>query len=1471
MYQPNKVREAEQPSPIEAIQRRLIAKEGSAVTAREVLDAIGSVRGEQERASRVGLLRQACEAFPGNLDLEVTLLRELRCADSREETARVALSISATVPAVPDDCALVQQALVEAGYVEEAIDFARRAIELHPTAHHLLHNHGVALRNQGRSEEALKVFRSAVEQQPYSDASLTMAGSVLRDLGRLEEALEFQGAAVRMAPSSSVALYNLGNTLMVGGELAGAVDAYRKAVELRPDWADLLNNMAAALVQLGRNAEAVPHLVALCKLRPDSEPDLGRLAFALRESNRPGEALELADVLVRRMPQDPKYRLLRGACLVRVGRAKEAVEEYVRAIDLNPSNIESYNSMIYAANYLPFEQPEELFSLYRRFSELVEPDGPSGAAYTGAGEPFPRKMRIGYVSGDFCHHPVTTFIEPVLEKHDRGAFEIFCYYNHTRVDAFTRKLQALPVCWRQVNGLSDSEFCELVGRDKIDVLVDLSGHTTRNRLTAFARKPAPVQVTMVGCMQTTGLRAMDYRITDEWVDPVGMTEKLHSELLVRMKAGAVCFRPHPSAPPVEPLPCLNGKPFTFGSFNNLAKITAPVFDLWAQVLAAVPDARMQIVADSEGFFLAEMQRRGIARERFVVLRRMAEVQYLEAHASVDLILDTFPFNGLTVTANALWMGVPCVTLAGNTSASRAGTALLSRVGLERFAVSNKEEFLETAVFHARHPETLSAVRLSLREKMEKAWADSITYTRELESHFRDMWFLRTGETPAAPVPIQAHAAPVEAQTEQAEPRAEVWGDSLELATQAAEGQTRSASFVRIAPSEKTDALGDLAAEVRKLAESSTPDNGLVALWERFRDVPEIESALAALEARLAEDVTMWQRTAICGALWHQAGNETAAKRCFEVAKRGASSASDWSWFGRVLLGLDLAEEALDVLRNATEQPEATGRIWLTLGCLLNSLNRPQEAEPALRRAIGLSPSAWEAYFALANCLYQKGSFREALRVAQPLERFVDEPKLLLNLSSYYEKCGEIVEAIKCLEKLLEKDPANPAGYMNLGNCFVSLGMLDAALVSYGKGISIVPDSHHIFSNLLHVLTYVPDLDPGLVFAKHREFSRRFEAPLLPHRPHSNNRDPERRLRIAYVSPDLRGHSVSYFVEAMLECHDRSQFEVIGVPSYTWSDEVTQRLRSLCDGWIEAGSMSDESLAETLRGAGIDIVVDLICHSNHSRTLMLARKPAPVQVTMIGMQQTTGLESVDYRVTDAVMDPPGLTEQFHTEKLLRLPVALVFKPPTFAPPVMPLPALENGFITFGSLNNFAKAHQGVRDAWIRVLKAVPNSRFVCVLPPGTGFEASFAEAGIAADRVRFSPRLHLVAYLELHHQMDFVLDTFPFAGLTVSALAAWMGVPTLTIAGNSPSARAGASLQHSLGLDEFIAKDPDDFVEKAVKLASDFGHLAQIRSSMRERMAAQFTNGPAYMRSFEAAMREAWRDWCARDPDQLAER
>jgi predicted O-linked N-acetylglucosamine transferase (SPINDLY family) len=315
---------------------------------------------------------------------------------------------------------------------------------------------------------------------------------------------------------------------------------------------------------------------------------------------------------------------------------------------------------------------------------------------------------------------------------------VYCYYSCPKSDVVTARLKALVDHWRDVPAVSDEALAALIREDQIDILVDLAGHTRLGRPLVFARKPAPVQVTMIGCMQTTGLKSIDYRITDAELDPPGMSEAYNSEALIRMKSGAVCFKPEANSPAVKPLPALREGVFTFGSYNNLAKITPHVLDLWSEVLRQAPSSRMILVADSGEYLRNNLALRGISRSRIELLPRMVEREYLESHHRVDLILDTFPFNGLTVSMNALWMGVPCVTLQGNTSASRAGGLLQSRVDLGCLVASTAEEYVNIAVRHAREPGFLATTREGLREKMRVTWTDAAAYTTELESRFREM-------------------------------------------------------------------------------------------------------------------------------------------------------------------------------------------------------------------------------------------------------------------------------------------------------------------------------------------------------------------------------------------------------------------------------------------------------------------------------------------------------------------------------------------------------------------------------------------------------------------------------------------------------------------------------------------------------------------------------------------------------------
>ncbi len=1408
-------------------------------SAEEIIAELDRISGDVYLELRINLLRAARQRYPKRRDFGFRLLKDLRSLKTPPDCLPLARELAEEPLGTEDDCVSLSQTLADGLENAAAASVLERAVALHSESVTLWHNFGVNLYSLKRLPEALRAFRRAIELCPFSETSLTMAGSVLRELGQLTESFEFHGAAIRVNPKSCLALYNLGNALQEQGSVEDAITAYTQALAIRPDWPELLNNLCSALFRKARFESALPLLLRLAKLRHNSPEDLARVAVALRELNRPSEALEIVEILIREFPENSSYRSLKGSCLTPMGRSEEAALEYKKIINLDPDNLAAYKSLAYVANYLPYEDPQELFAFYRKFGELAE--GPLGGerCLPQRTAPFPRKLRIGYASGDFCQHPIYTFIKAVLAHHDQSAFEVYCYYNYARTDWATQILQAQPVHWRNVESLTDKAFCDLVRGDKIDILIDLSGHTSRNRLSAFALKPAPVQVTMIGCMQTTGLTTIDYRITDDILDPPGQTEGIHTEKLLRLESGPLCFEPYPAAPEPGPVPSLAGVPFTFGSFNNLAKATPRVLDAWSKVLRAAPHTRMQVVSDSEEMFLRDMEKRGIPRSRFIILPRMDEAEYLAAHASVDLILDTFPYCGLTVTMHALWMGVPNVTMTGNTSASRAGASILKRLSLPEFVTENVEEYIRVAVRYANKPSGLTEIRNSLREKMREVWANGAKYTLELEGLFRKIWQTYSGEIPRAPEPL---------------------AQAIEPALSPREPEMLAALSGDQTPVPEVASKDDLFKVLSEIAEAIDPTELLRAALATLND-SEGRSPLEIEEQNLVKNKAPWKLIALCAELYAASGARADAERCFNRIDQSPATSEEWAWLARSFSRAEFPEKAETAFYSACEFSDVKADATLSLAYVLAKNGKNDAAELFCRRTISLSPSVWAAYLNLGNLLYQKGDFYGALRVTEPATRISDDFKLLLNLAVYQQKCGHFSASLETLEKVITKDPTSPSAYVNLGNGFLFLGLSAEASAAYKKAQDLDPSDVNAHSNYLQCQTYLPDLSPEAVFASHRRFSQLFEAPLLPHKPHANSKDPKRRLRIGYVSPDFRTHSVAYFIEPLLTHHDRTNFEVVGIQSHTWRDQKTDSIQSLCDQWIDAGSMSDESLAECIRAEGIDIAVDLICHSQGMRLLSFARKPAPVQITMIGMQQTTGLESMDYRVTDAMMDPPGTSERFHSETLMRLPLAFSFQPPDASPPVAALPALEKGMITFGSFNNFAKIHIGVLRTWAEVLRQVPNSRFFIVAPEGTILEQTMAEEGIAPERIIICPRKSGDAYLHVHDELDLMLDSFPFGGLTISAIAAWMGVPTLTVCGDSPASRAGTSLMHSMGLDECIASDPADFVKKAVALASDLPRLASMRASMRERMAKQVTDGAAYTRSFEQELRKAWERWC----------
>ena len=570
----------------------------------------------------------------------------------------------------------------------EAIEFYEAAISASPGEAYIHSNLGNALRDAGRLDDAAAAHRRALELSPDSYAAHSNLGSVLDAQGCTREATASFRQALKLNPESHETHVNLGVTLKREGKLAEAEESLRHALDLQPRSDAALANLGSLLLQQGRIEEAFVALQLALDVNPRSVVALINMGNVLKDMSRFAAARECLERAVKLAPGSHLAHNNLGTVLNELGRATEAAACFGRALELQPDYHWAHSNLLFTLQYLPEIDRAGLFAAHRRYDETFARKFLADAApHTNSPEP-ERRLRIGYVSGDFREHSVALFIEPVLAGHDREKFEVFCYANQVGSDAMTARLRSHVQHWREVASMTDDALADRIRRDGIDILVDLSGHTARHRLLVFARKPAPIQVSMVGYMHTTGLSAMDYRITDEGLDPTGTSEQFSTERLVRLAAGAAAFQPPAQCPPVNNLPAQKNGYVTFGSFNNLAKVTPEAVAAWAEILAVVPNSRLLLVGREGNPVHTALLDHGIALERLEMIPRQPLADYLRLHHRVDILLDSFPYNGGTTSLIALWMGVPFVTLAGSDTTSRTGANYLRPLGLSRLIATN---------------------------------------------------------------------------------------------------------------------------------------------------------------------------------------------------------------------------------------------------------------------------------------------------------------------------------------------------------------------------------------------------------------------------------------------------------------------------------------------------------------------------------------------------------------------------------------------------------------------------------------------------------------------------------------------------------------------------------------------------------------------------------------------------------------
>lgn len=572
------------------------------------------------------------------------------------------------------------------------------------------------------------------------------------------------------------------------------------------------------------------------------------------------------------------------------------------------------------------------------------------------------------------------------------------------------------------------------------------------------------------------------------------------------------------------------------------------------------------------------------------------------------------------------------------------------------------------------------------------------------------------------------------------------------------------------------------------------------------------------------------------------------------------------------------------------------------GPIHRALRQFDDALAAIHISLLLAPGHAGNYNNLGTLLHVLGRYAEAVAcfdrnrvIAGP------DPVVEYNAGGVYCDCGKLEEAEQCLLRALALRatyaeahnrlgkvrrlkgklgeaglshkcaivlaPEDPAPYTNLAAIHKLHAQSAKSIGLYCRSLRIRPGSAETFSNMLFAMQYSIENSSGEIAAAHRVYGDLFEAPLRPlWRPHSNSLSPERRLKVGYVSADFNFHATSHFLEPVLANHDAGNFEIYCYSNSMLRDFVTERMQAAVDHWVSCHSMSDEQLAQRIQDDCIDILVDLSGHTAGNRLLVFARKPAPVQVTWLGYFGSTGLTAMDYRLTDAHMDPPDRDAPQQAEKALRLPYFAPFQPIDRSPQINRLPALSTGNLTLASMNNVAKLNVQVVRLWSRILECLPGARLMlCNLGDAeTGRLVSklFADEGIGPERLLLKPWMPMLDYLALHHQIDLALDPFPYNGGATTNHSLWMGVPVVTLAGDRPVSRIGASLMNRAKLSQFVTCSEEDYLRCVLSAAEDLHRLNEIRQSLRERIAANPDASPSIgTHSVEHAYRVIWREWC----------
>jgi predicted O-linked N-acetylglucosamine transferase (SPINDLY family) len=674
---------------------------------------------------------------PSDLDAAVRCHRQGRLQEAKAIYQR----ILARTPNHAEALNMLGVVNFQLGQGELALELIEKSIALAPSSADYYVNLGYVLVFQGKLDRAIEAYRKALALKPGLFEAHYSLGLALFQSGQVEPAIAEYRVALHLRPGDFAALHNLGIALRQLGRLDESVTVLKQALVIQPKDCDALNNLAIALQDLRRLDESAAALRAAIRQKPDRADSHNILGNTLFFMGKPDEAIASFQKAIELRPETPAFHNnLANACKD-VGDLDRSLESYGRAVALDPNNATIHGNWVYALHFHPDWDAPALFEQARRWNDRHAAPL-ANQILPHSNPPLPdRRLRIGYLSPDFRSHPVARFLLPLIQHHDRGRFEIVCYCDVVTPDEFTADFSRRAHLWRNIVGIGDAKAAQLIRRDQIDILIDLTMHMSGSRLLVFARKPAPVQITYLAYCSTTGMDAMDYRITDPHFDP-DPNPPYYRERSLYLPKSYWCFSPI-DAGEVGPPPAVGAGRVTFGCMNNYCKISTRALETWMGILNAVPNSRL-LLHSPEGSHRDRVRDRlagrGIDPARLEFVGRMPFSQYVKQYHRIDIALDPFPYGGGTTTCDGLWMGVPVVTLHGKTAVGRGGVSILHNLGLPQLIAADERQYVQIAADLAADLPRLAELRASLRPRMRQSpLMDAAQFARDMESAYLQAW------------------------------------------------------------------------------------------------------------------------------------------------------------------------------------------------------------------------------------------------------------------------------------------------------------------------------------------------------------------------------------------------------------------------------------------------------------------------------------------------------------------------------------------------------------------------------------------------------------------------------------------------------------------------------------------------------------------------------------------------------------